>query len=113
MGTVWIDEVESFYCHLEECESDAEFTSDQNSTYYKCPKVECSCITDRMLCGADGSVDLTDFLKEKLSLFGWLGCSLCIVSAVISLLQRLCREDGSNTGSQAVYALRNALLRKL
>ena len=27
------------------------------------------------------------FLKEKLSLFGWLGCSLCIVSAVTFPLQ--------------------------
>ena len=62
---VWIDEVESFYCHLENCESSAEFTPEKNSTFYKCPDVECSCITDRMLCGADGSVDLTDFLKEE------------------------------------------------
>ncbi|RYO91556.1 hypothetical protein DL763_004937 [Monosporascus cannonballus] len=61
----WIDQVESFYCHLEKCESSAEFTSDTNSTFYKCPDVECSCIKDRMLCGAEGSVDLTDFLKES------------------------------------------------
>ncbi|KAI6081498.1 hypothetical protein F4821DRAFT_249212 [Hypoxylon rubiginosum] len=61
----WIDRVESFYCHLENCESTADFTADQNSTFYKCPDVKCSCIKDRMLCGADGSIDLTDFLDES------------------------------------------------
>ncbi|KXJ89551.1 hypothetical protein Micbo1qcDRAFT_137409 [Microdochium bolleyi] len=63
----WIDKLESFYCHLGECESSAEFTENKNSTHYKCPKVECSCIPDRMLCGADGSVDLTDFLDEMIT----------------------------------------------
>ncbi|CAJ2499778.1 Uu.00g026310.m01.CDS01 [Anthostomella pinea] len=62
----WIDRSESFYCHLQNCESSADFTSDQNSTSYKCPDVECSCIADRFLCGADGSIDLTDFLKEEI-----------------------------------------------
>ncbi|KAI1400221.1 hypothetical protein F4819DRAFT_487759 [Hypoxylon fuscum] len=61
----WIDRTESFYCHLENCESTADFTSDQNSTFYKCPDVECSCIKDRMLCGLEGSIDLTDFLDES------------------------------------------------
>ncbi|KAI1349292.1 hypothetical protein F5Y01DRAFT_289623 [Xylaria sp. FL0043] len=60
----WVDRVESFYCHLENCESSATFTSDQNSTFYKCPDVQCSCIKDRFLCGLEGSIDLTDFLKE-------------------------------------------------
>ncbi|KAK9416327.1 hypothetical protein SUNI508_01744 [Seiridium unicorne] len=63
----WIDRAESFYCHLEQCESSAEIDSDKNSTYYKCPEVECSCIPDRMLCGQDGSIDLTDFLAEGLT----------------------------------------------
>lgn len=61
----WIDRVESFYCHLQDCESGADFTSDRNSTSYECPKVECGCIKDRMLCGAEGSIDLTEFLKES------------------------------------------------
>ncbi|KAI1632186.1 hypothetical protein F4809DRAFT_108929 [Biscogniauxia mediterranea] len=61
----WIDQRESFFCHLQNCDSSADFTSDQNSTFYKCPDVECSCIKDQFLCGADGSVDLTDFLKEE------------------------------------------------
>ncbi|KAJ1324436.1 putative ATP-dependent permease [Microdochium nivale] len=62
----WIDRLESFYCHLGECESSAEFTDSKNSTHYKCPQVECTCIPDRMLCGANGSVDLTDFLREEI-----------------------------------------------
>ncbi|TGJ79112.1 hypothetical protein E0Z10_g9653 [Xylaria hypoxylon] len=62
---VWVDRVESFYCHLDNCESSATFTSDQNSTNYKCPDVQCSCIQDRFLCGLEGSIDLTDFLKES------------------------------------------------
>ncbi|KAI1207007.1 uncharacterized protein F4807DRAFT_436661 [Annulohypoxylon truncatum] len=61
----WIDRLESFYCHLENCDSSADFTSDQNSTFYKCPDVQCNCIKDRMLCGAEGSIDLTDFLHEE------------------------------------------------
>lgn len=62
---VWVDRVESFYCHLENCESSATFTPDQNSTFYKCPDVQCGCIKDRFLCGLEGSIDLTDFLKES------------------------------------------------
>ncbi|KAI8629764.1 hypothetical protein F5Y19DRAFT_75536 [Xylariaceae sp. FL1651] len=61
----WVDRVESFYCHLEKCESSAKYTSNQNSTFYKCPHVQCSCITDRFLCGADGSIDITEFLDES------------------------------------------------
>ncbi|KAI0546473.1 hypothetical protein F4679DRAFT_410622 [Xylaria curta] len=61
----WVDRVESFYCHLENCESSATFTPDKNSTYYKCPDVKCDCIKDRFLCGLEGSIDLTDFLKES------------------------------------------------
>ncbi|KAI2638631.1 hypothetical protein GGS21DRAFT_449636 [Xylaria nigripes] len=60
----WVDQIESFYCHLQNCESSADFSSDKNSTFYKCPDVECSCITDRFLCGLEGSIDLTDFLKQ-------------------------------------------------
>ncbi|KAI0121076.1 ABC transporter-like protein [Xylariales sp. AK1849] len=63
----WIDRKESFYCHLQGCTSSAEFDADKNSTYYKCPEVECSCIPDRMLCGQDGSIDLTEFLADGIT----------------------------------------------
>ncbi|KEZ43733.1 putative ATP-dependent permease [Scedosporium apiospermum] len=62
----WVDERESFYCDLDSCRSSAEYTESQNSTSYKCDNVKCSCIPDRMLCGQDGSVDITDFLKESI-----------------------------------------------
>ena len=57
---------ESFYCSLDTCESSADNTYDQNSTSYKCEKIECKCIPDRMLCGENGSVDITDFLDQSI-----------------------------------------------
>lgn len=51
-------------CHLENCDSTASFDESQNSTSYKCKNIACECIPDRMLCGADGSVDITEFLDE-------------------------------------------------
>lgn len=63
---VWVDAVESFYCHLEECDSSASFGDSSNGTSYSCNKIECKCIPDRMMCGKDGSMDLTDFLDEAI-----------------------------------------------
>jgi len=51
-------------CHLENCDSTADFDESKNSTSYKCKNIACECIPDRMLCGADGSVDITEFLDE-------------------------------------------------
>lgn len=62
----YVDERESFYCHLKECTSKAEYDESKNSTKYSCEKIECSCVPNRMLCGEDGSVDLGDFLKEEI-----------------------------------------------
>lgn len=62
----WVDQEESFFCHLNECESGAQFDDSSNNTQYRCNKIECSCVADRMLCGKDGSVDLTDYLKEEI-----------------------------------------------
>ncbi|RNJ55815.1 hypothetical protein D7B24_008012 [Verticillium nonalfalfae] len=62
----WVDHRESFYCHLTECDSKAIIDDRQNSTTYKCNKIECSCISDRMLCGENGSVDIGDFLDEEI-----------------------------------------------
>ncbi len=65
---VWVDERESFMCHLNECESSADFDTSRgkNSTAYKCEKVSCECIPDRMLCGENGSVDISDFLVNMI-----------------------------------------------
>ncbi|ORY93038.1 hypothetical protein BCR43DRAFT_552310 [Syncephalastrum racemosum] len=62
----WVDEIESFYCHLEECEFDQEYDYDSNRTDYKCKTIDCRCIKDEMLCGKDGSIDLTDLLKDEI-----------------------------------------------
>ncbi len=65
---VWVDQKESFMCHLNECESSAssEPNGKKNSTSYDCAKVACECVPDRMLCGADGSVDISDFLTIEI-----------------------------------------------
>ncbi|KAH8816463.1 ABC transporter-like protein [Xylogone sp. PMI_703] len=62
----WVDERESFYCSLNTCDSSSENNVDQNSTSYKCEHVNCKCIPDRMLCGENGSVDITDFLDQQI-----------------------------------------------
>ena len=61
-----MDERESFYCHLTECKSSAEFDQSKNNTKYECDKIQCSCVSDRMLCGDEDSIDLSDFLKESI-----------------------------------------------
>lgn len=61
-----MDEKESFYCGLDTCESHAENTERQNSTSYRCENIRCKCIPGRMLCGENGSIDLSDFLDESI-----------------------------------------------
>lgn len=63
---VWVEHKESFYCSLNTCTSSAESTQDQNATNYKCDHIACSCIPERMLCGENGSVDITEFLDESI-----------------------------------------------
>ncbi|KAK2606360.1 FAD-dependent urate hydroxylase [Conoideocrella luteorostrata] len=71
---VWVDSIESFYCHLSDCKSSAEFGEVTNTTSYKCDKIRCSCIPERMLCGKDGSIDLTDFLDQAIRGPGGFEC---------------------------------------
>lgn len=73
--TVWVDSIESFYCHLSDCVSSAEWADDKNSTKYKCDHISCSCIPDRMLCGKDGSIDLSEFLDESIQGPGRFDCT--------------------------------------
>lgn len=73
-ASVWVDRIESFYCHLTDCESSASYEEEFNSTDYKCDKIECSCIPDRMMCGKDGSMDLTDFLDQAIKGPASFGC---------------------------------------
>ncbi|KIY72460.1 hypothetical protein CYLTODRAFT_486300 [Cylindrobasidium torrendii FP15055 ss-10] len=62
----WTAEVESFYCSLEQCQSNREVGYDYNTTTYACDKIKCSCVPGRFICGEDGSVDISDFLKEEI-----------------------------------------------
>jgi ABC-type multidrug transport system ATPase subunit len=62
----WVDQKESFYCALDTCSWDAEDSNLRNITKYSCENIRCSCIQDRYLCGEAGSVDIGDFLTEKI-----------------------------------------------
>lgn len=61
-----MDEIESFYCHLNTCEFKQKYDYNKNSTFYECEHIDCRCIPDEMLCGKDGSIDLTDLLKDEI-----------------------------------------------
>ncbi|KAH0610287.1 uncharacterized protein H6S33_011814 [Morchella sextelata] len=63
----WVDQVESFYCALDECEWELQSTHDKNVTDYECKKVKCECIPGRTLCGEGGTIDLTEFLTEGIT----------------------------------------------
>ncbi|KAG6015997.1 hypothetical protein E4U43_004396 [Claviceps pusilla] len=71
----WVDAVESFYCQLSDCQSSAEFHEAVNTTFYKCNDIRCSCIPERMLCGKDGSIDLSEFLDQAIRGPGGFECS--------------------------------------
>ncbi|KAF3903928.1 hypothetical protein ABW21_db0203907 [Orbilia brochopaga] len=60
----WVDKEESFYCALDKCNIGIDFTPTNNITHYNCDNIQCKCIPDRMMCGKDGSLDLTEFLDE-------------------------------------------------
>ncbi|KFY72304.1 hypothetical protein V499_07557 [Pseudogymnoascus sp. VKM F-103] len=62
----WVQQRESFYCSLGGCISGSDNTYERNSTNYKCDNIQCKCIPDRMLCGENGSVDISDFLTEEI-----------------------------------------------
>ncbi|CAG8460707.1 452_t:CDS:10 [Dentiscutata erythropus] len=62
----WINQTESFYCHLNGCSFDQEITSDGNTTEYHCDAIKCECVIGEMLCGKSGSIDLSDWLVEEI-----------------------------------------------
>ncbi|KAK7027255.1 FAD-dependent urate hydroxylase [Paramarasmius palmivorus] len=62
----WVAEVESFYCALDGCSSEIIPGYDKNTTVYQCDKLKCSCVPGRFICGENGSVDISDFLKEEI-----------------------------------------------
>ncbi|KAF4629027.1 hypothetical protein G7Y89_g9123 [Cudoniella acicularis] len=62
----WVEHQESFYCSLDNCTSSVDSGYETNSTDYRCNNIACKCIPDRMLCGENGSVDITDFLDQSI-----------------------------------------------
>ncbi|KZP00597.1 hypothetical protein CALVIDRAFT_533600 [Calocera viscosa TUFC12733] len=64
----WVDQEESFYCALETCKSSLtpgyENGTDQLS--YACDTLKCKCVPGKMLCGEEGSIDLSEFLTEAI-----------------------------------------------
>src|SRR5437667_10024224 len=63
---VWVDQTESFYCQLDKCDWSMKTEYDYNSTQYDCTNIKCKCVPGRMLCGEGGSVDIGEFLEEKI-----------------------------------------------
>lgn len=70
----WIDQIESFYCGLDDCSFEYDLNS--NSSHYSCENVHCKCLPDTMLCGAQGSIDISDFLTETVKGPGDFICDL-------------------------------------
>lgn len=70
----WVDQRESFFCGLHDCEFETDFLSDKNVTRYSCPKIDCACVPGRMLCGEKGSIDISDFLTETIRGPGYFEC---------------------------------------
>ncbi|PWW76702.1 hypothetical protein C7212DRAFT_295001 [Tuber magnatum] len=63
----WVDQVESFYCALDECDWELQTSPDRNVTDYECKNVKCECIPGRTLCGEGGTIDLSEFLTEEIT----------------------------------------------
>ncbi|KAF7324655.1 ABC transporter protein [Mycena kentingensis (nom. inval.)] len=62
----WVDQIESFYCALNECTSKATNDYNSNGTTYDCERIKCDCVPGRFICGEDGSVNIDDFLREEI-----------------------------------------------
>ncbi|KXS11308.1 hypothetical protein M427DRAFT_73054 [Gonapodya prolifera JEL478] len=71
----WAGEKESFYCQLLDCETTQADSYYSNSTQYDCAQVRCQCMPGRLLCGEDGSIDITDFLSEEVKGPGKFKCT--------------------------------------
>ncbi|CAL9730569.1 hypothetical protein MOUN0_J08856 [Monosporozyma unispora] len=70
----WIDQIESFYCGLDTC--DFKYDLQNNITHYNCDNAYCKCIPGTMLCGANGSIDIGEFLTEEITGPGAFTCDL-------------------------------------
>ncbi|AOA64102.1 Putative ATP-dependent permease [Komagataella phaffii CBS 7435] len=70
----WIQEDESFYCGLSDCNLDYDLAA--NTTHYRCDEVSCKCLAGKTLCGKSGSIDISDFLVETIKGPADFSCSL-------------------------------------
>ncbi|KAI0783919.1 hypothetical protein BC629DRAFT_1582504 [Irpex lacteus] len=62
----WTAQVESFYCSLDTCTSSVDIGHDKNVTKYDCEHIQCKCVPGRFICGENGSIDISDFLKDDI-----------------------------------------------
>lgn len=81
----WIASVESFFCTLDQCDWKATTSHETNGTEYRCERIRCDCVPERMLCGENGSV--SEYFrwsfhrwKEDASLTRALFSILCLLS---------------------------------
>ncbi|SMN19400.1 similar to Saccharomyces cerevisiae YCR011C ADP1 Putative ATP-dependent permease of the ABC transporter family of proteins [Maudiozyma saulgeensis] len=70
----WIDQIESFYCELDTCQFN--YDTSKNTSHYNCDNVKCKCLPGTMLCGANGSIDIGEFLSETIKGPGDFTCDL-------------------------------------
>lgn len=70
----WIDQIESFYCGLDDCKFEYDLV--QNTSHYTCNNAKCKCIPGTMLCGLKGSIDISEFLTETIKGPGDFICQL-------------------------------------
>ncbi|OSX57659.1 hypothetical protein POSPLADRAFT_1185639 [Postia placenta MAD-698-R-SB12] len=62
----WTAQEESFYCSLDTCTSGADPAAGINATRYDCEHIQCKCVPGRFICGENGSIDISDFLKDEI-----------------------------------------------
>ncbi|KZS92538.1 hypothetical protein SISNIDRAFT_486560 [Sistotremastrum niveocremeum HHB9708] len=70
----WIEQVESFYCGLDQCSTRVLHDHDSDSVFYECEKLQCACVPGRKLCGEGGFVDIGDFLTQEIKGPAKFGC---------------------------------------
>lgn len=64
---LWIDEIESFYCNFNTCDFDG--------LNYHCDNIQCECQPGELLCGKEGSLDLSEWLVKSVKGPGDLNCN--------------------------------------
>ena len=71
----WVDQIESFYCGLQDCDFSQDVSDGRLSTANTCKTIQCQCVPGRMLCGEEGSIDISDFLSEEIKGPGSVVCA--------------------------------------